>query len=159
MIVKEIRDEDFTSYKKSSMVVGFPSCSFKCCKEGNFPIEVCQNCSLAKAKSIEITSEEIINRYLSNPITSAIVCGGLEPMDSFDDLKDLIMKLRQVCEDDVVIFSGYNKEEIADKIKELSKYKNIIIKFGRYIPNENPHYDKVLGVKLASNNQRAERIS
>lgn len=141
------------------MVVGFPSCSFKCCKEGNFPIEVCQNCSLAKAKSIEITSEEIINRYLSNPITSAIVCGGLEPMDSFDDLKDLIMKLRQVCEDDVVIFSGYNKEEIADKIKELSKYKNIIIKFGRYIPNENPHYDKVLGVKLASNNQRAERIS
>ena len=26
----------------------------------------------------------------------------------------------------------------------LKKYKNIIVKFGRYIPNQKTHYDKVL---------------
>ena len=37
-------------------------------------------------------------------------------------------------------------------------FTNIIIKFGRYIPNQKPHYDEVLGVNLASDNQYAERI-
>ena len=38
-------------------------------------------------------------------------------------------------------------------------YSNIIIKFGRFIPNREPHFDEVLGVNLASNNQYAKRIS
>ena len=41
----------------------------------------------------------------------------------------------------------------------LYDYKNIIIKYGRYIPNQTPHRDEVLGVNLASDNQYAERIS
>jgi hypothetical protein len=40
----------------------------------------------------------------------------------------------------------------------LWDYKNIIIKYGRYIPNQTPHYDEVLGVYLASDNQYAVRI-
>ena len=60
---------------------------------------------------------------------------------------------------DIVIYTGYYKEEIADKIALLSKYKNIIIKYGRYIPNQEKHYDEVLGVYLASSNQRGEKIS
>ena len=159
MIVKEIRDEDFTSYKKTSMVIGFPSCSFKCCKEGNFPVETCQNCELAKAKNIEISAKQIVERYLSNQITSAVVCGGLEPMDSFEDLIEFISQLRRYSDDDVVIYTGFYKEEIQDKLEQLSRYKNIMIKFGRFIPDQQPHYDEVLGVKLASNNQYAEVIS
>ena len=36
--------------------------------------------------------------------------------------------------------------------------KNIIIKFGRFIPNRPSRYDEVLGVELASDNQFAKRI-
>ena len=39
-----------------------------------------------------------------------------------------------------------------------SNYDNIIIKFGRYIPNQQSHFDIVLGVNLASDNQYAERL-
>ena len=159
MIVKEIRDEDFTSYKKPSMVIGFPSCSFKCCKEGNFPIETCQNCELAKANDVEIPAEQIVERYLSNPITSAIICAGLEPLDSRRDLMQLISLLRSRSNDDIVIYTGYTKEEIPNQLQYLRAYRNIIVKFGRFIPNQEPHYDEVLGVQLASNNQYAEVIS
>jgi len=37
--------------------------------------------------------------------------------------------------------------------------KNIIIKYGRFIPDKEKHYDEVLGIYLASDNQYAERIS
>jgi len=33
---------------------------------------------------------------------------------------------------------------------------NIIVKFGRYRPNQEKHYDKILGVFLASDNQYAK---
>ena len=41
----------------------------------------------------------------------------------------------------------------------LSYFDNIIIKFGRYIPNKQSHYDNILGVNLASDNQYAVKIS
>ena len=41
----------------------------------------------------------------------------------------------------------------------LKKYKNIIIKFGRYIPNRPKKYDNILGIDLVSDNQYAEVIS
>ena len=72
------------------MFIGFPTCSFKCCKEGNFPVEVCQNCSLAKANGVDVSPEHIVDRFLSNPITSAIVIGGMEPFDSVQDLITLV---------------------------------------------------------------------
>lgn len=59
----------------------------------------------------------------------------------------------------MVIYTGYYPQEMENQIQALSSYKNIIIKFGRYIPNKEPVYDDVLGVKLASDNQFAERIS
>ena len=40
----------------------------------------------------------------------------------------------------------------------LKKYKNIIVKFGRFIPNQEKQYDEVLGVYLASNNQYGEKL-
>ena len=73
--------------------------------------------------------------------------------------KEFITQLRVECLDDVVIYTGYNKEEIIDKVLVLSQFKNIIIKFGRYIPGQEKHYDNILGVYLAANNQYAEKIS
>ena len=158
MIVKEIRDEDFTSYKKPSMVIGFPSCTFKCERECGCK-GMCQNLALATAPDIEMSFDSIVDRYLKNPITKAIIMAGLEPFDSWDNLSRLIIELRLKTTDDIVIYTGYKKEEISYAVDWLTLFPNIIVKFGRYVPNEEPHYDDVLGIKLASSNQYAERIS
>lgn len=157
MIIKAIVDEDFSNYKKPSMLIGFPRCSWKCEKECG--VRVCQNGVLATAKDIEVSVDEIINRYLNNKLTTAVVCGGLEPMDSWSDLLLFIEKFREKTNMDIVVYTGYNKEEITDKIDILKKYKNIIVKFGRFVPNQEKHYDEILGVELASPNQYAEVIS
>lgn len=161
MIIKELKDEDFVNYKKPSMFIAFPSCTFKCEKECGQ--KMCQNSALAKSPNIFITESKLCARYLSNPITNAIVCGGLEPMDSFEELYSFICTLRfqYQCNDDVVVYTGYTKEECEKNnwLYQLSHISNIVIKFGRFIPNQKPHYDEVLGVKLMSDNQKAERIS
>ena len=157
MIIKGIQEEDFINYKKPSMFISFSSCTWKCEKECGR--KVCQNGALATSPNINIGVKTIVNKYINNPITKSIVCGGLEPFDTFDDLLKLIAYLRVSTDDDIVIYTGYYKEEIVDKIALLSKYKNIVIKYGRYIPRQEKHYDEVLGVYLASSNQYAERIS
>lgn len=166
MIIKSFKDEDFVNYKKPSMFIGFPSCTFKCEKECEE--HCCQNSALAQSPSIDVSTYEIVNRYLSNPITKAIVMGGLEPFDSWNDLKLLIHRFREKTKDDIVIYTGYTYDElnysqrhdfIESKIQWLWSFPNIIIKFGRFVPNQQPHYDEVLGVKLASDNQYAERIT
>lgn len=157
--IKGIRMEDFTNYKKPSMYIAFPSCTFKCERECGQ--KMCQNSSLVQAPTLVIEVHSIVNKYINNPITSAIVVGGLEPFDSEEDLRMLIVYLRVATQDDIIIYTGYTKEEIQER--EIYKYllnaKNIIVKFGRFIPNQQPHYDNVLGIKLASDNQWAERIS
>ena len=153
MIVKRIIDEDLTNYKCPSMLIATSRCTFKC-GEVN-----CQNSPLAREPDIYISYKEIVDRYLKNNLTHAWILAGLEPFDTWDDLFQLLIEFRKHTDDDFVIYTGYNKCEIADKIKILSKYKNIIIKYGRYIPNQKPHYDCVLGVELASDNQYAEKIS
>lgn len=159
MEVKGIIDEDFVNYKKPSMFIAFPHCSFKCERESG--INCCQNSNLATSPNINISIETIVDRYLSNPISKAIVCGGLEPMDSFDDLSRLLYSIRDKVNDDVVIYTGYTKEECEENgwLKVLSNIPNVIVKFGRYIPNSQSHRDNILGVTLCSINQYAERIS
>lgn len=156
MIIKNIIDEDFINYKKAAMFIAFPYCSFKCEKECG--IHCCQNSELATSPDINITYEKIINRYINNPITSAIVMGGLEPFDSWNDLYNLIIGFRKFIQDDIVIYTGYNKEEIKEKIEKLVPLNNIIIKYGRFIPNSVSHFDSILGITLNSENQYAEKI-
>lgn len=154
MIIKGLMDENFQDYKLPSMYIAFPSCTFKCEKDcGKF---ICANRALAEEPGIEVSAEQLVERYLKNPITHAVVLGGLEPFDSFDFVLEFIDSLRRECEDDVVIYSGYKEEEIQDKIKELLRYKNIIVKFGRFIPDDEPIFDKILEVTLASKNQYAK---
>ena len=153
MKIKGLISEDFVNYKKPAMTIMFPYCTFKC------GTEYCQTSPLSKAEDIVIDLITIVIRYLNNPITESVVMQGLEPFDSWDDLIGLVKQLRESTDDDIVIYTGYYKEEIADKVALLSKYKNIVIKYGRYIPDQKEHYDEVLGVSLASENQYAERIS
>jgi organic radical activating enzyme len=157
MWIKQLIDEDFVNYKKPSMFIAFPSCTFKCEKECGE--HCCQNSALAQANDVHVSINSLIERYKNNPITKAVVCGGLEPFDSWRDLQYFIMSFRYRCLDDIVIYTGYKEEEILDKIEWLDSYGPIIVKFGRFVPNQQPHYDEVLGVKLASDNQYAKVVS
>lgn len=158
MRLKGIVIEDFINYKLPSMFLITCSCDWKCCKEaGN---NICQNMEIVKEKNKNISDEKIFEKYISNPITKAIVVGGLEPFDQFEELHNLIHYFRENnCEDEFIIYTGYYPEEIEGYIYFLKMFKNIIIKFGRYIPNRNNKYDEILGVTLASDNQFARKIS
>ena len=176
MLVKGIVDEDFVNYKVPSMYIATATCSFKCDKEYGQPI--CQNSELAKQPSHLIENDQILWRYIKNGITKAIVFGGLEPFDMCWDLVVFIRLFRTETNDDIVIYTGYTKDEASqiivpfsdkyagnsdahdmDILSVLATFPNIVIKYGRYIPNQQPHFDPVLGVYLASDNQYAERIS
>ena len=159
MLIKGVTDEDFVNYKEPSMFIATNECSFKCDKECGEA--VCQNSSLARMKPIDIPIEKLVQRYLKNDITKAVVFGGLEPFDQYIDIYDFASLLRHqnACEDTIVIYTGYNRDEIDGKIRFLSILPNIIVKFGRFIPGHQPHLDEVLGVKLMSDNQYAEYIS
>lgn len=160
MLVKFIKDEDFVNYKKPSMFIGFPTCTFKCEKESGCS-GVCQNSSLVKMDSIDIDYETIVKRYIDNSLSKSIVFGGLEPFDSFPNLCHLIKEFRKFTEDDIVIYTGYTEAELKEysyQLSYLSRFPNIIIKFGRYIPNQEKHFDKILGVYLASDNQYAKKL-
>jgi len=157
MLIRGLIEEDFVNYKKASMFIVFPTCTFKC--EKDCGIKCCQNSEVAKSAAIEIDTKILVDRYINNPITHAIVCGGLEPIDSFDDLLELVKLVREKTDDDIVIYTGYNKNEILEEIRILREFTNIIIKFGRFKPNDAHRFDEILGVELASANQYAEKVS
>lgn len=158
MLLSGYTEEDFVNYKEPSLFLGTAYCDWKCCKDAGY--DVCQNKDLAASKKINLSIDTIYNKYKNNPITSAIVLGGLEPFMQFEDIFNLISHFRgQGDESFFVIYTGYNKNEIRSYIDKLRPLRNIIIKFGRYIPGQELHFDEILGVKLASDNQYAERIS
>lgn len=162
MLLKALVDEDFTNYKVTSMLIACHSCSFKCDKMSGK--QVCQNGTLANQPNIEISIDNIVDRYLSNNLSRAIVFGGLEPFDDIANVIAVIKTLRNNGNnDDVVIYTGYTEIEIIKmwnkEYETLKQYPNIIVKYGRFIPNEKPHLDPILGIKLASSNQYAKKIS
>lgn len=155
MLVKTIVDEDFSNYKEPSMFIGTCYCDFKCCKQAGVSASVCQNSELAAQDNIDVSTEEIYQRYIENPITSAVVLGGLEPLEQFDDVCDLINCFRKHgCNDVFVIYTGYEAEEISSELSKLCMLGNIVMKFGRFVPGSDSRYDDVLGITLASGNQR-----
>lgn len=156
MKVRGIEIEDFINYKSPSMFIAIGICDWKCCVEGGFDTSVCQNSSLAQAKEQDVDITFIYNNYMCNPITEAIVIGGLEPFTQFKDIFNLIKYFRENhCNDKFIIYTGYYPNEIKEEINSLKQFDNIIIKFGRYIPNRTEKFDKILGIKLASDNQYA----
>ena len=158
MKIKGVTDEDFVNYRKPSMFIVTSFCDYKCNKESGE--DCCQNSVLAHAPVMTIDDDILVQRYLNNTITRSIVFGGLEPMAQIREICLFLERFRSVyqCSDDVVLYTGFNKDEVIDDICKLIPYGNIIVKFGRFIPHQKPHYDDVLGVYLASDNQYAERI-
>ena len=136
--------EDFLNYKKPSMFIGFPKCSFKC--NIDYGNNVCQNYKLAQSSKINVDIDNLCKMYINNNITKAIVMGGLEPFDSPFDLISVIDHIRNTynCDDDIVIYTGYtfdeldgmkiygyndaiNKDKLHAVYNTLKQYKNIIV--------------------------------
>jgi pyruvate-formate lyase-activating enzyme len=157
--VKTIQAETFSDYKKASMLICVCNCDWKCCKEAKQ--DICQNTEIAKQENLTVSIDDAIKSYINNPITEAIIFGGLEPMLQFKEVYSFIYKLRNQynCNDDVIVYTGYYENEIQEYIQQLKQFKNIIVKFGRFISNDKSKYDNVLGVTLASHNQYAKQIS
>lgn len=151
--------EDFVNYCLPSMFLISSFCDWKCCTEGGFSKDVCQNSGLMKTDIVEYSFDTIYHAYVSNDISKAIVIGGLEPFQQFQEVYELICFFRKNgCDDKFVIFTGFTEEEIEDCVSKLAPLKNIVIKFGRFVPGHHPHYDKVLGINLASDNQYGREI-
>ena len=154
MRVINIVDEDFVNYKKPSMFIGTCFCDFKCCIEAGIPKTACQNAALASLCPTEISDEAILKRYLANGITSAVVIGGMEPFLQFYEIVHLLHVFRaNKIYDEFVVYTGYNEDEIQREIQELTSFPPVIVKFGRYMPDDKSRFDEVLGVTLASSNQ------
>ena len=169
MKVKGITDECFSDYKLPSMFIAFPTCTFKCDKENGCAI--CQNGKLINEPDIDVAKEDLVEHFIRNPISEAIVMGGLEPFDSILDVISFVDCARRVyeCDAPIVIYTGYTEDEIQsgrfygdaaetakNLIKTLLQNKNIVVKYGRFKPNQEPHFDPILGVVLASPNQYAK---
>lgn len=159
MVVKGLKEEDFSNYRKPAMFIITPFCTFKCDKENGTCL--CQNSHLVHEPTHSIETGVLVRRYLDNPITKAVVFGGLEPLDTPKDLINFLEILRYSFhnKDDVVIYTGYTEQEVAEMplFKKIISFGNIVIKYGRFRPDQLPHYDEVLGVRLASDNQYAKR--
>lgn len=159
MRLKGIKAEDFVNFRLPSLFLAACSCDFKCCRESGLDTSVCQNSALAHAEIKDVPNEVIYAHYANNPITKAVVVGGLEPMLQATEIRDLIDLFRIRGDlSPFVIYTGYYPGEIEDKLAVLRPLGNIIVKFGRYIPGRPCRYDDLLGVELASDNQYAEKI-
>lgn len=160
MRVKGIIEEDFANYKVPSMFINTCFCDFKCCTELDMDIGVCQNAPLAQSPIKEISDDVIYKHFESNPITKAVVVGGMEPMMQIDEIISLISLFRQNGDwPTFVVYTGYYPQEIENELALLRPLGNIVVKFGRFIPNKPSRHDDVLGINLSSDNQFAERIS
>lgn len=158
--VKEVVDENFQDYKKASMLIASVKCDFKCFNKPGSGPNLCHNMDIIKRPNKSIYIPDLFLRYRSNPITSAVIIGGLEPILQFVEILNLVKYFRQNgCPDDFVLYTGYDKSEILDKVNCLKQFKNIILKYGRFIPNKPRKFDDVLGVYLNSPNQYAEKVS
>ena len=156
MHLKGIIDYDTVNYKEPVLTMEMPRCDFKCdvlngCK-------VCQNSQLAAEPDIDVSFEDIWQLYCANPLTKGFCFQGLEPFNSLTDIYNFVDFIRagMDCNDVIIIYTGYNRNECAEIVDFLHNYPNIIIKWGRFIMNDQPHYDGILGVNLASSNQYAE---
>lgn len=162
-------ETDVVNFWRTSMCIGMPYCDGKCWKDlnargGNYDWSLCHNGGLLKERKIEIPVNELAKKYVNNPLSHAVVFAGMEPLISMNEVVAFIAYLRGACrcDDPVIIYTGYNEDEEPyikfHNLLETAEVNNVIVKFGRYVPDQKSHLDPVLKVMLASDNQYAKQI-
>lgn len=159
MLIKGITDEVFSDYSKISMLIAVPKCTTRCWERLNLSPTICQNHHLHKEPNLNISNKDIIDKYIKNPLTKAVVFGGMDSWDSLDEVIEFIKEFRQVSEDDCVLYTGKELDIIEKDFDRLKEFKNIYVKYGHYNPTLEPIVDDLTGVKLASSNQKFVKIS
>ena len=160
MKVKNVIYEDYINYKRPAMFIASPMCDFKCCPEEH---KLCHNNPLINGKTIEVDTEELVNKFLHNKLTEAVIFSGLEPLydnETISEMKEFIRLLREKEDTKhmVVIYTGYTEDEAKEKNSDLFNnplYRPMVVKFGRFKVNEVSYFNDVLGVTLSSSNQYA----
>ena len=151
MRLKQIIDESFGDYKLCSMLLIADKCTWKC--------EGCQNKHLSQLPSQIFPDEEILERFRNNPLTEAIVIGGLEP---FEQLQELVIFIGEAIKSDfkvpIIIYTGFEIDDFDlywSGFEPAAKiYKGpVIVKFGKYIADKPSYFNEDLGVSLISDNQ------
>lgn len=163
MRVRKLLTERYQDYRLPCMYLAACFCDWKCCPDTPY---VCQNHPVAQMPVTDIPDDEILDRYEENPITEAIVIAGLEPLLQVREVVNLIRcASERGIRTTFVIYTGYTKKEVrfigffdALKAAGIGDGIGVIMKYGRYVQDQQPHFDEVLGVELASGNQYAEKI-
>lgn len=150
----EVKDvtEVFQDYKKPALMVCTAHCDFKCCKDAGY--DVCHNMKVAKQRGVFLPFARLLNMVNKSTLTDAVLFGGLEPFLQADELVQCIEYLRaHGMTKDIVIYTGYDRSELDQKTLLRLSCSQVIVKFGRYVPNSSPVFDPILGIILASDNQ------
>ena len=161
VVLIDVKTDNITDYKKTSLLLVFPYCSNKCKNCQNILL---QNCTT----TLSVKPSDVLDLYQNLKTHNAIVMAGLEPFDSFDDVLSILSELNHLNKNtDIVIYTGYTKEEYKKQFESdlIKEYKsavernpgidfNLLVKVGRY-DEEYKHswYSEALGVNLATTNQ------
>ena len=70
--------------------------------------------------------EELINKILKYPVKRLTISGG-EPFDQPEALKYILKTLKLKGFEDILVYSGYEFEEIQDKYRDVIKYVDVLI--------------------------------
>jgi uncharacterized radical SAM superfamily protein len=144
--------ETFVDYKKTGLYVSGSRCDLKC-KE-------CFNENLKHSPTIKINPIQFVEDYIiKNQVIESVIFSGLNWFDKFEDLIQLVNCIRVKSDIDIVIYTGYKESEVLNEIDMLKENKNIIVKFGRFIPNQEPIWDELGGIYLANKGQYFKKIS
>lgn len=143
--------ETYNDYRKVGLLLASPYCINNC--------EECQNKHLKECVPKTHNISDIIGEFKHNKFIKALIFGGLDCFDSFDETLKLIIEFRKYFDYDIVLYTGKRKEQLLQEITILKTIQNIFIKFGEYNKSLPPKYDKIGGITLASSNQYFEQIS
>lgn len=148
-----IKDCDIVNYKTGCLYMGVGYTCSRGCKG-------CQNDSLKGEKALEVDPDKVVQDYLDMPVTHAIVFAGLEPLEDLENLILWCRAFRDKTDDPIIIYTGaeVDSDELLNAANWLRNFKNIIFKAGMYLDDQESHYDELLGVNLASNNQMGIRL-
>lgn len=164
----DVKTDDITDYKETSLLLCFPHCSGKCtgCHSQHLITKYQEHPE--EIKNYPLIS--ICKLYNQLDTHSAIVMAGLEPLDSLEDVLSVIQCITAICDKHTtfVIYTGYNKQEYTQKFEKkivdtlinfndiYSKLNDLVVKVGRYDKTDSSdsgYFNYTLGVKLATSNQ------
>ena len=90
---------------KTAIAIYFAGCSIRC--------KDCQNPELWDKKNEQLTDlKNITDKIITHPLAESVVFLGGEPTDQMEFLKKLCEKTKQLCNKEIVLYSGREFEDL-----------------------------------------------